>query len=481
VNFPSADGKTRELLELSATEALRLMRAGELSCELYAASLLAQCERNSTLNAFIWLSRDRLLQAARAVDTGPKRSHAALAGLPIVLKDNIDTQQAPTTAGTPALRGHRPRADATVAAALFSAGALLLGKTNMHELAFGITSNNAAFGPVRNPYDPAMIPGGSSGGTAAAIAARMCPVGLGTDTGGSVRIPAALCGIVGLRPSAGRYALRGVVPLSHTRDTVGPMARSISDLVLLDEVITGTVDDFQPAKLRGLRLGVPREYFFENLDSELAPVIEQALRKLREEGCVLVDADLPDIENLSAISARLSFYECLPDLSSYLREHDSSLTAAQVVRQIAGDDVRELYEVYAAGPDAPTPQWYQHALAHDRPALQAAYRDYFRSNDVAAMVFPTTALPARPVGQDVEVALNGTTVPTFLTYVRNTRPVTAAGFPGLSLPVGLTASGLPVGLELDAPAGLDRQLLRIGAAVENALGGLAAPKIPYVS
>jgi mandelamide amidase len=474
------EGSTRELLELSATEALRLMRTGELSYEHYAEALLAQCAGNSVLNAFIWLNSDRLLEAARACDTErSKKDPAALRGLPIVLKDNIDTQQAPTTAGTPALRAHRPRADATVAAALFSAGALLLGKTNMHELAFGITSNNAAFGSVRNPYDSAMIPGGSSGGTAAAIAARMCPAGLGTDTGGSVRIPAALCGIVGLRTSAGRYSLQGVVPLSHTRDTVGPMARRIADLVLLDDVITGGVEDFRPAKLKGLRLGVPRGYFYENLDAELAPVIDDALRRLRQEGCVLVDVDLPDIETLSAISGRLSYYECLADLSNYLAEHHPTLTAAQVIRQIAGADVRELYEVYALGPEAPTSDWYRHAMAHDRPALQAAYRDYFRNNEVAAMAFPTTVLPARPIGEDVEVQLNGRTVPTFMTYVRNTRPATAAGLPGLSLPVGLTTSGLPVGLELDAPAGLDRQLLAIGAAVENVFGGLAAPRIPY--
>jgi mandelamide amidase len=474
------DRNTRELLELSATEAIRSMRAGELTCEHYAEALLAQCTRNSALNAFIWLNSDGLLEATRAGDTqGSKRDPAALRGLPLVLKDNIATQHAVTTAGTPALRAHRPRTDAPVAGSLFSAGALLLGKTNMHELAFGITSNNAAFGSVRNPYDPVMIPGGSSGGTAAAIAARMCPAGLGTDTGGSVRIPAALCGIVGLRTSVGRYSLEGVVPLSHTRDTVGPMARSIADLVLLDDVITGGAEAFMPATLRGLRLGVPRGYFYENLDAELTPVIEEALRKLRQEGCVLVEADLPDIESLSAISGRLSYYECIADLSNYLAEHHPSLTAAQVVGQIASADVRELYEVYALGSEAPTSAWYRHAMAHDRPALQAAYRDYFRHNDVAAMAFPTTVLPARPIGEDVEVALNGTTVPTFQTYVRNTRPVTAAGLPGLSIPVGLTASGLPVGLELDAPAGHDRRLLAIGAAVENVFGGLAAPRIPY--
>ncbi len=473
-------GESRELLELSATEALRFMRAGELTSEHYAATLLAQCERNASLNAFIWLNRDHLLESARAADGQRSTNHPqALRGLPIVLKDNIDTAQAATTAGTPALRDNHPRTDAPVAASLFSAGALLLGKTNMHELAFGITSNNAAFGAVHNPYDTAMIPGGSSGGTAAAIAARMCPAGLGTDTGGSVRIPAALCGIVGLRTTAGRYSLRGVVPLSHTRDTVGPMARSIDDLVLLDDVITGNVAPVPSVKMKGLRLGVPRAYFYENLDAELAPVIEESLRKLRQEGCTLIETDFPDIEKLSAISGRLSFYECMADLSQYLIEHDSTLTAGEVVQQIASPDVRDLYAAYVLGAKAPTLEWYQHAIAYDRPALQAAYRAYFANNEVAAMVFPTTALPARPIGEDAEVELNGKKVPTFLTYLRNARPVTSAGIPGLSIPAGLTASGLPVGLEMDAPEGNDRSLLGIGATLERVFGRLPAPKIPY--
>jgi Asp-tRNA(Asn)/Glu-tRNA(Gln) amidotransferase A subunit family amidase len=344
-----------------------------------------------------------------------------------------------------------------VASSLFSAGALLLGKTNMHELAFGVTSNNAAFGAVHNPYNSSMIPGGSSGGTAAAIAARMCPAGLGTDTGGSVRIPAALCGIVGLRTTSGRYPLQGVVPLSHTRDTVGPMARSMADLALLDTVITGDSALVQSPGLKGLRLGVPRAYFYENLDAELATVIEK----------------------LSAISGRLSFYECMADLSRYLSTHGSTLTATDVVHQIASPDVRELYDINVLGPKAPTLEWYQHAMAYDRPALQSAYRTYFKDNNVAAMAFPTTALPARPIGQDVEVELNGKKVPTFLTYLRNARPVTSAGIPSLSIPVGSTASGLPVGLELDAPERQDRALLGIGMAIEKLFGKLPAPKIAY--
>src|ERR1019366_1494860 len=207
-------------------------------------------------------------EAARAADKErAKKPPKPLHGLPVLLKANIGTTSAPTSAGTPALRDHRPPADAAVAAKLFSAGAILLGKTNMHELAYGITSNNAAFGAVHNPYNPALISGGSSGGNAASLAARMCAAGIGTDTGGSVRIPSALCGTVGLRATVGRYPAQGIVPLAHTRDTAGPMARSVADLVLLDSVITGENAALSPAALKGVRLGVPRSYFYKDMDS----------------------------------------------------------------------------------------------------------------------------------------------------------------------------------------------------------------------
>jgi Asp-tRNA(Asn)/Glu-tRNA(Gln) amidotransferase A subunit family amidase len=472
----SAEVVDDELLSLSATEVLSLFASREVSSERYCSALLAQCHRRKDLNAFIWLNEDHLMDAARTADKRRnEKSKAPLLGLPVALKDNIDTADAPTTAGTPALRGHRPSVDAPVAASLFSAGALLLGKTNMHELAFGITSNNAAFGAVHNPYNRLMIPGGSSGGTAAAVAAHLCPVGLGTDTGGSVRIPAALCGIAGLRTSAGRYSLKGVVPLSHTRDTVGPMARSVLDLVLLDSVVTDATTPVKRATLEGMRFGIPRSYFYSDLDPEVMPVIDTALNKLRDAGCIFVEGDIPDFERLTAISGQLSYYECVTDLSRYLAEEGVNLSAQDVIRQIASPDVRELYETYGLGSKAPTREWYEHAMAVDRPALQAAYRAYFRDRNVVAMVFPTTVLPARPIGEDTEVELNGKKIPTMLAYVRNARPVTTAGIPGLSVPVGLTSTGLPVGLEFDGPQNHDRELLGIGMAVESVFGKLPLP------
>jgi len=464
------------LIELTATEAVALLRSGELSCEKYAASLLEQCRKQRALNAIIWQDEEMVMEAARAADKKrAAKKLGTLHGLPILVKDNFDTARAPTTGGTPALRNHRPRADAPVVASLFSAGAILLGKANMHEMAFGITSNNAAFGAVHNPYNPALIPGGSSGGTAAAVAARMCPAGLGTDTGGSVRTPSALCGIAGLRPTTGRYPAKGIIPLSHTRDTPGPMARSVADLALLDSVITGQSAPLHPTTLRGLRLGVPRGFFYENMDSTLAPVIENALTALRVAGCVLVEAEIPDLGKLFSESLPIAYYEMRVDLSRYLEESGEKMNIQELVSQIASPDVKAAYEIYVIGPKAPTRQEYETALRVSRPALQAAYRDYFRAHDVAAIVYPTTLLPARPIGEDDEVELNGKKVSTFAIFTHNDRPNTTAAIPGLSLPVGLTASGLPVGLEIDAPQGADRDLLRLGMAMEAIFGRFPPP------
>jgi indoleacetamide hydrolase len=473
---PETSDSDSELTRLSASEAVAMLRSGELSAERYARSLLAQCRARAAINAFACFDEERVLTAARDADRRRTGGAAqALHGLPLVIKDNIDTVGTPTTAGTPALRSNVPKASAPVAEALFQAGAILLGKTNMHELADGITNNNAAFGAVRNPYAPMMIPGGSSGGTAAAIAARMCAAGLGTDTGGSVRIPAALCGIVGLRPTTGRYPGAGIVPISHTRDTAGPLGRSVADVALLDAVITGAHGSAEPPRLKGLRIGIPRIPFYADLDPELAEVIARALAQLREAGCILVEADMPNIGKLSAAAGAISYYEQSRDLDAYLKTAGSSLTTGDIAAQIASPDVRAIFETEVLGAAAITVQAYREAMEEHRPRLQAAYARHFREQNVAAIALPTTALPARPIGQDLEVELNGRHVPTFATFLRNTRVMTIAGIPGLSIPAGLTASGLPVGLELDAPAGTDRALLGIGKAVESILGHLPPP------
>jgi mandelamide amidase len=264
------------------------MATGRLSAETYVRTLLARANSLSNLHAFITLNQGAIA-SARAVDVARAAGQKLppLAGLPIVIKDNINTKNLPTTGGTPRLQNFQPKNDAVVLQRLLAAGAIVLGKANMHELAFGITTTNFSpfAGFARNPYDTNRMVGGSSGGTGVAIAARMAPVGLGTDTGGSVRIPAALNGIAGLRPSVGnggaerRYDGTGVIPLSHTRDTVGPMGRTLGDVALIDAVITGT-DVPTATSLSGLRFGIPATYW-DVVDNEVLQIMNAAKAKLQ--------------------------------------------------------------------------------------------------------------------------------------------------------------------------------------------------------
>jgi mandelamide amidase len=463
--------------ELTAVAAVQALRAGDITAESYARALLARARACQSLNTFISQDPEALLITARAADQRRASGAAlgALHGLPLALKDNIDTVIFPTTGGTVALKANVPPRNAPVAQHLFEAGALLAGKTNLHELAFGITNNNAAFGPVRNPYDTRLIPGGSSGGTAAAIAARLTPAGLGTDTGGSSRIPAALCGIVGLRPTVGRYSGEGIVPISATRDTAGPMGRTVADVALLDAVLTGGPLALSPADLRSVRLGVPRAYFYADLDPHVATAMDRALAALTALGAQLVEADMLHLAELNQkVSFPVALFEVMRDLPRYLAASAPAITLEEVIARVASPDVAGVLKGQLGDQKVPE-GLYREAIASHRPALQAAYQAYFRDQRVVAMVFPTTPLPARPIGQDTTVRLQDREVPTFLTYIRNTDPSSNAGLPGLSLPIGLTPDGLPVGLEFDGPPGSDRLLLELGAALEKAIGSLPAP------
>ncbi len=298
--FPSLGFVSTAMADSSsptAAEIVAAIRNKKMTAVGAVQAALERAEQLKDLNAFIILNKDGALAAAAKVDSGEKTG--ALAGLPIVVKDNINTADMPTTAGTPALQNARPTGNAPSLQKLLDAGAIMIGKTNMHELAFGITSTNLSpfAGPVKNPYDKTRIPGGSSGGTAAAVAARIVSCGLGSDTGGSTRVPAALTGTVGLRPSVGnggperRYDDANlVVPISHTRDTIGPMGRTVADVALLDSVITGTATA-QAEPLRGKRLGIPAS-FWSGLDRDVEVIAKAAREKLAEAGVVLVDADM---------------------------------------------------------------------------------------------------------------------------------------------------------------------------------------------
>ena len=470
----------QNLAQLTVSEAAKLIKEGRITSEQLTRALLAKISANRDLNAFITLDEDAAIEAARAADDARRRDPAhfgPLHGVPLVVKDNIHVAGIRNTGGTPGLRNFVPSANAPTVQALLDAGAIVLGKTNMHELAFGITSNNAAFGAVRNPYDKTRIPGGSSGGNGSAIAARLVPAGIGTDTGGSVRIPAALNGIVALRPTIHRYSQAGVTPISHTRDTVGPMARTVSDLILLDSVITRDSRHMETVAPRRIRLGIVPE-MFQDIDKETLQLVNRALDKLRRAGVEVVPLQVSgflDLDNQSGFP--IALFEATQDISAYLSTYHTGLTLSQLAAQIASPDVKGVFDAFIVprAPNAIPQSVYDSAMNVVRPQLQKLYADTFGQNRLDAIVFPTTPLPAASIGQDSTVDLNGNPVPTFQTFIRNTDPGSIAGVPGISLPVALTRGGLPVGIEIDGPAGSDRHLLGVAVTLENILGPLPAP------
>lgn len=472
------------LPELTASEALELMKSGALTSEKYVTALLRRADSLEGLNVFISRDPAAALAAARSADRRRSlRLHCGrLCGLPVIVKDNINSADLPTTAGTPALVAHRPATNATILQHLLDEGAILLGKSNMHELAFGATSNNAFFGPVHNPYDVSRIPGGSSGGTAAAIAARIVPVGLGTDTAGSVRVPAALTGTVGFRPSAGRYSTDGLVLISQTQDRTGTHARTVRDLVLLDRVLSEVGSHVRPIPLKRLRLGVDRANFVNTADPEVIALFDEALDRLRSRGVEVVEVSImPRAEFLSTIAAlrfSIGFFEAPPNLANYLQGVNPPLTVAQLAAQVASPDVRQLFFGFfvPGAPLAVTPQIYQAGL-EARARLRAAYHAVMTDNALDAVIFPTTLLAAGLIGQEVVTVPGGGPLPATLAYTQNVVPASYAGLAGLSIPVGLTNSGLPVGLEVDGLEGSDETVLGIGLSVEKALERLPPPPI----
>ncbi|WP_325894294.1 indoleacetamide hydrolase [Grimontia sp. NTOU-MAR1] len=443
------------------------LKSGNLTCESYIDAVIERAESLKHLNAFITVDWEMLRKAARDADQSGKAGEG-LNGIPLCFKDNIQTGVLAASAATKALASNISSAS-VVAKRLLNSGALVGGMGNMHELAFGITTNNGFSGASRNPWDPERIPGGSSGGVAVAIAAGILPAGIGTDTGGSVRLPSALCGIVGFRPSMNRYPSEGLVPVSHTRDTAGPMANTVKDCRILDAIMADKEDSAidEVANLASIKLGVPRAYFFDNLDPEVARLSEAALKKLSDAGVTLVEADIPNVGELDeACSFPIALYEFMQDLPAYLTAHASHISIKDVADHALSPDVSGLMASLMS--DGAMPESvYREAVNVVRPKLQQTYADYFSKQGVDAVIFPTTVLPAAPIGDDETVELNGERLPTFPTFIHNTDPGSNAGIPGISLPIGLTHNGLPVGIEIDGPFNSDERLLSIAEALES--------------
>ncbi len=467
-----------QLDTLTAADAAQLISDQKVSSEALVRACLARIETQDHLNAFITVNAEQALAQAKAWDKHLADGGAPLplGGVPVAVKDNIHVAGLPNTAGTPALKNFVPKTTAPVIQRLIDAGAIIIGKCNMHELAFGVTGYNAAYHTpaikgVRNAHDVSRIAGGSSSGSAVAVAAGMVPVAIGTDTGASVRQPCALNGCVGFRPTTGRYSQAGITPLSHTRDTAGPMARNVADIALLDSLMAGG-EVLLPKPARTIRLGIA-PWFWQALDEEVSQQAHAALARLRDTGVTLVAVEMPGLEEANAaVSFPVVMHEGKHDLIDYLQAHDTRLTLQDIVQHIASPDVRAIFEhVIVPGviPDndgnlVPLTPLYHQAVSQGIGRLIALYERTFHDHQLDGLIFPTSPVVAPLANDEVSSAEN------FARLIRNVDPGSNARLPGLTLPIGVGAtSRLPVGLEIDGLPGSDAQILAIGATLEQIL------------
>ncbi|WP_052668753.1 amidase family protein [Nitriliruptor alkaliphilus] len=410
----------------------------------------------------------------------PTAGPAPLAGATFVAKDNIDTEDLPTTWGTSVLHDRRPARDADVVRRLRRAGAQLVGKANLHELCFGVTGEHAGNGGSANPYDPTRVAGGSSSGSAIAVSVGLVPFALGTDTGGSCRIPAAFCGVAGFRPTTGRYPMGGVLTLSATRDTVGTIARDPRLLLVLDEVLAtpGCRDDTADDPAR-IRLGIPEgSSLVVDVDPAIARVFATARAALRQAGVDLVPIDA---EELACHDQRAGFviarYEIERELvARFARAAGDRHPIEWLAERVASPDVRDLLGGIASEPvDAGA---YHEALHVHRHRLRHAYADLFEQHGLDAIVMPAVPTPPPPRDATETVRLPSGEHDAFPALTRNTSPSSVAGVPSVSVPAGLDAEGLPVGLLLDGPEHRDRRLLEIATRVAAILRTGVDPGTP---
>jgi aspartyl-tRNA(Asn)/glutamyl-tRNA(Gln) amidotransferase subunit A len=429
-----------------------LFRARKLSPVELTRFLLERIEKlNPSLNAYLTVCREMALEQARHAEAelfakgrGKKRDRGALHGIPVSLKDNIYTKDVRTTGGSAILRDFVPLHDAPVVTALKKAGAVILGKTNMHEFAYGVTTENPHFGMTRNPWDRERIPGGSSGGSAAGVAAGLCYGSVGTDTGGSIRIPAALCGCVGLKPGLGRVSTEDVIPLSPTLDFVGPLARTAEDAALLLEPIFVRGKNERklvPGKIpstraRRPRLGIPKEFFLEVLDTEVEKVFHAALQILEKKGAQLKEVSLPQMKETEDAGNEIAWAEAT------LYHQNAGWYPERAAEY--GEDVRKRIEMGMRV----TAVSYLRAMEF-REKFKARFHNVMGESGVSALVVPTTPIAPPKIGE-ASVEIKGETHATRGLLLRLNRPANLAGVPAISVPCGLTKAGLPIALQFIA-------------------------------
>jgi aspartyl-tRNA(Asn)/glutamyl-tRNA(Gln) amidotransferase subunit A len=449
---------------LSIEEAGRLLRKKEISPVELVDAALARIERgNPGLNAFLTIVADEARRQARAAERAIRSGNASgpLHGIPISLKDNFWTRGIRSTAGSKILANFVPNEDSDVASRLARAGAILLGKTNMHEFAYGITNENPHYGPVRNPWAQERISGGSSGGSAVAVATGMGFASMGTDTGGSIRIPASLCGIVGLKPTYGLVSVAGVVPLAETLDHAGPLGRTVTDVCIMLQAVTVKYPKGAPApecrKLRKniprrFRLGWPKEYFFDRVDAEVRRAIEAAGKTLESLGARIEEVSLPHLADSVEPSTNIAMAEAT-------RYHEAQgFFPARAAEY--GEDVRKRLEM---GREVRAVD-YLNAFAVKRE-IEKEFQAAFARVD--AIIAPALPIAAPRIGEN-ELMIEGEKETVRSALVRLNRPANLTGDPAISIPCGFTRAGLPIGLQLIGAHWSEARLLAIALAYEDA-------------
>lgn len=473
---------TPGLAGLSATRIAAMVRAGEVTAVEAAEAALARVgAADSELHAFLEVTRDTALAAARAVDERHARGGdpGPLAGVPMAWKDNLVLADHVASAGSRMLEQYRSPFTATALQRALAAGAIPIGRTNMDEFGMGSSTENSAYGPTRNPWRRDRVPGGSSGGSAAAVAAGMCPLAMGSDTGGSVRQPASLCGVTGLKPTYGRVSRHGLIAYASSLDCVGAFARTAEDLALWLSVVSG-IDPADPTStpaepghtrrrqdLRGLRIGVPWELNGPGLDDEIARVTREALATLTELGARVVDVALPHVPHAVPAYYLVATAEASSNLARYdgvrygLRRGanrcDAMITASRSAGFGPEVQLRILLGTFALSAGYQD-EFYRRAN-DARAQLTADFRAAFAQCDVVWS--PTSPIPAFPIGSRTDDPLA-----MYLCDVL-TVPASLAGLPALSQPCGFTRDGMPVGMQWTAPAMQDEELLDIARLFES--------------
>lgn len=444
-----------ELLSLTIGEVSELLRVGEISpVELARLSLEKIEELNPQLNAFITVTGEMALDQAKVAEREIQRGEwrGPLHGVPVGLKDLIDTAGVRTTCGSALFAERVPTEDAFVVQRLREAGAVIVGKQNMQEFAYGGTSASSHFGPVRNPWDPSRIAGGSSGGSAASVAAQMCFAAIGTDTGGSVREPASFCGVVGLKATYGRVSTRGVFPLSWSLDHVGPFTRSVGDAAIVLNAIAGydakdpycvdvPVENYSLFESSKLRVGIARSPYFDELDPDVSAAMDQALEAIKDLSLEVVDVELPSVP--AAVQAPEAF----------AIHHDYYSTTPEIYRPWLQERLRQAGEISTLD--------YVRDL-HRLRVLRRSIDSVF--GEVDLIVTPTVPVP--PITVDEAMAMPVPPPPGEF-WLRNTRPFNLYGLPVVSVPCGFDRDGLPIGLQIAGPTFGEVRVLSFAAAFER--------------